>query len=93
MIDINSKLKMEYHLLFVFFFWDKMLNTKSEFNYRKIAGNSQKKSFLKYSPCFKKLKKNSNITNYITEKYHTKYYTSINICKIFCNVSSFTHHF
>ena len=39
--------------------------------------------FLNDSLCFKNFKNNSNVTNYITKKYHTKYYTSAKICKIF----------
>ena len=59
-----------------------------------IVGNSQKKNFVfKVQLMFQKIKKNSHVTNYITEKCHTKYNTFVNIYKIFCNTSSFTHYF
>ena len=44
------------------------------------------------SLCFKKLK-NSHVTNCITEKVLHKILQIVNICQLFCNTSTFTHHF
>ena len=41
---------------------------------------------------FKKIKKNNHVIDYITEKCHTKYYTSVKTCKIFCDTSIFSLH-
>ena len=41
---------------------------------------------------FKKFKK-LQCSELYTEKYHTKYYTFVKICKIFCNTVTFIHHF